>query len=572
MIRRGNLLALIGTVILLLSLSAPMMQCAPAGEGEVAPPTEEEEVTPPTEEEEVTPPSEEEEIKYGGRLNVGWLEGLNALKLSPEWETGDMGTIFFQLLYDQLWMMGPAPDYKIVPRLASSWETEDHITWTYHLRENATFHDGTPVTPEDVVFSFEYIPKAMPVWGGLATDWESFSIIDDHTLEFTLKATLGGAFPPGYWLPIFPKHIWEPSKDAMFSFPNDEAIGSGPFKLKEFKSAQYIWFEANEDYWEGRPSVDDIVWKTYGSNDALYMALKRGDIDMIGYGGCSPLVADDFRKTENMEVIVSPGMTLWSLIFNLHKSPIKDLNVREAIVYGIDRDSILDMVYLGYGEKVYGRICPELADYNPNVPERDYDPDEANRILDEAGYIDTDNDGIRNDPATGENLEFDLIVPSSWTDIVKATTMIEGQLEGIGIDIVMKTLDSNTFWAYLFAPIDDLWDIGWGVSDAGPNYDWIWDYSRSWGAGGEGWNASYYNNPEFDDLIDEMRAELDATKRLEYLYEMQMMLAEDMPGPALFRPSVMDPVRTDKLEGYTVLMGGISSWINPWTYYNVHLK
>jgi len=546
--RRKSLLALIGTLILLVSLSVPMMQCAPAAE---------------------------EEIEYGGILNTGWIteQALNTLGLSPEWELGDMGTIFWQLLYDQLWMVGPAPDYEIVPRLASSWETEDHTTWTFHLRENAIFHDGVPVTAEDVVFSFEYIPKAMPVWESPDTDWESFSIIDDHTLEFTLNAPFGGAYPPGFWLPIFPKHIWEPYKDDMFSFPNDEAIGSGPFKLKEFKSAEYIWFEANEDYWEGRPGVDELVWKTYGSKDALYMALKAGEVDMIGYYGCSPLVADDFRKTENMEVIVSPGMAIWSLVFNLHKdSPIHDLNVREAIVYGIDRDSILDMVYLGYGDKVYGPVYPDLVDYNPDLPQRDYDPDEASRILDEAGYIDSDGDGVRNDPATGENLALEMIVPSGWTDIVKTVMMIEDQLEGIGIDIVVKMMDISTFYDFTHAPIDDLFDISWGEADAGPNYDWIWDYYISWGAGGEGWNASYYNNPEFDDLLDEMRAELDATKRLEDLYELQMMLAEDMPAAPLFRTSVMDPVRTDKLEGYTVMMGGISSWINPWTYYNVQLK
>ncbi len=547
--KRKNLLALIGTVVLLLSLAIPLTQCAPA--------------------------PEEEEIEYGGRLNTGWIteQALDNLGLGPAWELGDMGTIFWQLLYDQLWIIGPAPGYEIVPRLASRWETEDHITWTFYLRENAIFHDGMPVTAEDVVFSFEYIPKAMPVWESPDTDWESFSIIDDHTLEFTLNAPFGGAYPPGFWLPIFPKHIWELYKDDMFSFPNDEAIGSGPFKLKEFKSAEYIWFEANEDYWEGRPGVDELVWKTYGSKDALYMALKAGEVDMIGYYGCSPLVADDFRKTENMEVIVSPGMAIWSLIFNLHKdSPIQDLNVREAIVYGIDRDSILNMVYLGYGDKVYGPVYPDLEDYNPDLPQRDYDPDEANRILDEAGYIDSDGDGVRNDPATGENLALEMIIPSGWTDIVKAVTMLEGQLEDIGIDIVVKMMDISTFYDYTHAPIDDLFDISWGEADAGPNYDWIWDYYISWGAGGEGWNAAYYNNPEFDDLLNEMRAELDATKRLEDLYELQMMLAEDMPNAPLFRTSVMDPVRTDKLEGYTVMMGGISSWINPWTYYNVHLK
>lgn len=563
---RKSLLILIGMVVLLLGLSIPIMQCAPAPE---------EEVIPPPEEEVVPPPEEEVEILYGGRLNVGWTteQALDSLVLGPAWELGDMGCIFPQLLYDYLWMIGPAPDYEIVPRLASSWETEDYITWTFHLRKNATFHDGVPVTAEDVAFSVEYIPKAMPVWDTPDTDWESFSIIDDHTLEFTLYAPFGGAYSPVYWMPIFPKHIWEPYKDDMCAFPNDEAIGSGPFKLKEFKAAEYIWYEANEDYWGGRPYVDEVVWKTYGSEDALNMALKAGEVDMMGYYGCAPLAVDDFKQAENVEVIESSGLAMWSLVFNLHKdSPIRDLNVRKAILHGIDRDRIIDMVYLGYGEKVFGILYPEVADYNPNLPQYDYDPDLANRILDEAEYIDTDGDGIRNDPATGENLALEIIVPSGWTEIVKVVMIIKAQLRDIGIDIVVKTMDITTFYDYTYAPTEDLFDISWSETDPGPNFDWIWDYHISWEAGGEGWNAAYYNNPEYDDLLDRMRAELDAEKRRENIYELQMMLAEDVPEMPLFRVSVMDPVRTDKLEDYTLMMGGISSWINPWTYYNVHLR
>jgi len=563
--KRKSLLTLIGALVLLLSLSIPIMQCAPAAEEEVAPPPEEE----------VTPPPEEEEVLYGGRLNVGWIteQALESLRIGPAWELGDMGTIFWQLLYDQLWMVGPAPDYEIVPRLATSWETEDNKTWTFHLRENATFHDGVPVTAEDVAFSVEYIPKAMPVWDTPDTDWESFSIIDDHTLEFTLGTTFGGAYPPVSWMPIFPKHIWEPYKDYMPSFPNDEAIGSGPFKLREFKPGESMWFEANEDYWGGRPYVDEVVWRTYGSDDALYMALKRGEVDMIGYYGCSPLVVNDLEKAENIEVIDSLGMCIWSMSFNLHRdTPIQDLNVRKAIMYGIDRDKIIAMVYLGYGEKVDSNIYPELPEHNPNLPRYDYNLAEASKILDEGGYVDSDNDGIRNDPSTRENLALVMIVPSGWVDIVKAATLIKEQLRDVGIDIVIKTMDIDTFYDLSYVPEDDLFDITWEEFDAGPNYDWIWDYYASYEAGGEGWNASYYNNPEFDALVDTMRAELDAEKRMENIYELQMMLAEDMPKGNMFRVDVIDPVRTDEFEGYTQMMGGISSWINPWTYYNVHLR
>jgi len=567
--KRKNLLVLVGAVVLLLGLSIPMMQCAPSGE-EVTPPPEEE-VTPP--EEEVTP-SEEEEIKYGGRLNVGWRPayGMETLICDSTWQYTAMGCMFWQLIYDQLWIMGPAPDYEALPMLATSWESEDRKTWTFHLREDAVFQDGVPVTAEDVAFTLWYLPKADPSWLFPDSTCESYpTVIDDYTVQFTLETTLGGTYPPCYWVPMFPKHIWEPYKDDMTSFTNDEAIGSGPFKLREFKPAEYIWFVANEDYWGERPCVDEVVFRVYGSDDALYMALESGEIDMDGYDGCSALVVDSFKEGENTDVIDSPGIGVEWLSFNLHKSgPLQDLNVRKAIMHGIDKDRLIGVVSWGYAERVDSFVYPELADHNPNLPQYDYDPDLANKILDDAGYIDTDGDGIRNDPATAGNLAFGLIVASDWIDEVKMSTLIVEQLKDIGIDIIMKALDDSTFYGYIYAPNSDLYDIGFMEEEPGPYADWVWQFCRSWEIGS--WNTAYYVNPEFDEVLDKYLAEGDAAKRREYLYEMQMMLAEDLPYGFMVRPDILNPVNTAKFEGYVATMGGISTWINPWTYYKVHLK
>jgi len=566
--RKRSFIVLIGTVVLLLGLSIPMMQCAPSGE-EVTPPPEEE-ITPP--EEEVTPP--EGEIKYGGRLNVGWRSGdyLEDLRCDNSWQYESMACMFWQLLYDQLWIMGPAPDYEVLPMLATSWESEDGKTWIFHLRDDAVFHDGVPVTAEDVAFTMEYLPEADPSWTypDAICELGSIKVIDDYTVQFTLTTILGGSYPPFYWVPIFPQHIWEPYKDNMTSFTNNEAIGSGPFKLKEFKPAEYVWFEANDDYWEGRSYVDEIVFRTYGSDDAYYMALKKGEVDMFGYDGCAPLVVDDLKTNENIEIIDSPGILLVCLSFNLHKDgPLQDLSVRKAIMHGIDRDRITEMVYLGYAEKVDSFMYPEMPDHNPNLPQYDYDPDLANKILDDAGYVDTDGDGIRNDPAGG-NLSFELVVPSGWTEEVKLSTLMKEQLKDVGIDILMRVMDTATFYYYIYAPNADLYDIGFGVEEPGPYADWIWEYCRSWKVGS--WNTAYYNNPEFDETLNKYLTERDVTKRRDYLYEMQMMIAEDLPYGFLLRPDVIDPVRADKFEGYIATMGGISTWINPWTYFKVHLR
>jgi len=513
-----------------------------------------------------------EEKPYGGRLRVGLPTGefIENLRCSSDWQYIEMGCVLWPLIYDQLWIMGPAPDYEALSRLATSWESKDGQTWTFHFRKDATFHDGVPVTAEDVAFTLKYLPKASPAWAYPDVDCVSISVIDDYTVEFTLRKKHGGSYPPAYWFPILPKHIWEPYKDDMLSFSNDKAIGSGPFKLKEFKPGQYIWLEANKDYWGGRPYLDEVVFKSYGSDDALYMALKSGKIDMIGYDGCSPLVVDDFKKAKDIKIIDSPGIALYWLSFNLYKdTPLQDLNVRKAIMYGINRDKIIDVVYRRYAQKIDSFVYPELPEHNPNLPQYNYEVDLANEILDEGGYIDTDNDGIRNDPETGENLTFEICVPSAWTREIKTVRLIKEQLEDIGVSIIVKVLDEGTYFEFIYAPKEEKYEIALAEEEPGPHADWIWEFARSYEAGGEGWNTAYYNNPEFDRILDKMISE---TKRKKDLYRMQKILAEDLPYGFLIRPDIIDPVRTDKLEGYVATMGGVSTWINPWTYFKVHLK
>ncbi len=214
------------------------------------------------------------------RFSVGFTadETLESTRASESWQYSEMGCHFWPVLYDQLWIMGPAPEYKALPGIAASWETKDRQTWRFNLQKNAKFHDGKPVTAQDVEFTITYLKKHVPAWDLPDQTCEWIKVIDDHTIELKLEAPLGGHYPPVYWTPVLPKHIWEPHKADFSAFPNEKAIGSGRYKLKEFKSKQYVWFEANKDYWGGAPAVDELVFKGYGGQEALYLALKKGDI------------------------------------------------------------------------------------------------------------------------------------------------------------------------------------------------------------------------------------------------------------------------------------------------------
>ena len=573
--KRRNLLALVGTVILLLSLSVPMMQCAPAVEEEVTPP--EEEVTPP--EEEVTPPPEEGEIKYGGRLTIGCTTPQDTTTMDMKLMWTNWGCLYLMLVYDNLAHYGISPDtYTLWPKLAKSYEvSEDGKTWTIHLVENATWHDGVPVTAEDVAFTFEYLHMETPGWGGHNKSYEEIEVIDDYTIRMVHDIELSPAHTPGWWIwdPVIPKHIFEPYKNDILSFENKESIGSGAFKLKEFKLDQYMWLEVNEDYWDGRPYVDEVVFRKYGTEDTLIMALQSGEIDVFGGGGISPFSLEDVQANPDINVEMMPGLGETYLAFNLHPDgPLQDKNVRHAIAYGIDRDRIIDMAYVGYAERIDSWCYPESPMHHPDLPQYEYNPDKANEILDGAGYLDTDGDGIRNDPTTGKNLVFDLATSSAATTYVKACILINEMLPAIGIKTEFSAMDPDTFLDYLYNPVADKLEIMVYEEDPSPDpwSDWVWQEDVGWDAGGEWWNPTYWSNPRFNQLWIDNSCAKDLETKKEILYEMQELMAEELPRIFLARGEIITVHRTDKFEGWVNQIGGPVSWLNDWSILRAHLK
>ncbi len=510
------------------------------------------------------------------RLNVGWTAGqsLESTIVDENWQYLEMGCILWQLTYDQVFIMGDAESgYEPQPMIAKSWDvSEDKKTWTFYLRDDIKFTDGVPLTAEDLAFTLEYLPASDPAWEMVDFDYDTFEVIDDYTFQVTMNLTFGMPYPPLFWMPILPKHIWEEYKDDMKSYDNAQMLGSGPYKLKEFKTGQYIWLEANEDYWGGKPGVDEIVFKIYGTEDARNMAMQTGDIDMIGYLGVEPNTLDGFKKTEGIEIITSPDINLYWINFNLHQeNGIQDLEVRKAIMQGIDVQRIIDMALVGYGTPVDSLVYPELEWYNKDVNKYPYDPSKAKAILDAAGYKDTDGDGIRNEK-NGENMVYELMVGSDYSEQIKATTIIKEELAEIGIKIEQKIVDLDTYYTFLYAPDEDQFDLSISTEGPGPNGEWFWDFCRSWDGGGAGWNTAYYSSKEFDSAMDKMLSAATFEEKNMYRMKMQKIISEDLPYGLLYRKTLICPVNTADFTGFTATMGGTATWINPWSYYRATAK
>ena len=567
--KKKNLLALIGTLILLLGLSVPIIQCAPAAE---------EEVTPPSEEEEVTPPSEEE-IEYGGRLVIGYTDPIDSMVMDEDFTWTGMGCGLGggnNMLYDGLSRVPKGPNYfDYAPCLCQSFETEDGKTWILHLAENVKWHDGVPFTAEDLKFTWDNVWPHPGFWE-VFTDSESTEVIDEHTLKVVLKAPIATWYGPPTWTytPVVPKHIFEPYKDNIQECPNEEAIATGPYKLKEFVANQYIWLEVNEDYWGGRPYLDEVIMKLYGGSETMFMALEHGECDVVS-GISTPFgLVDDLQQATDVNVADLPGNDMATLVFNLHQDlPYKDINVRRAIAHAIDRDKLIDLVYGGLAVKIDSIVFNEDIMHNENLPQYDYDLNKANTLLDDGGYLDSDGDGIRNDPATGENLAFELLINSANQPTVKCSTVITENLAEVGIAIDMRAVDSDTFSDYMFNPLADAYQIAYTELSPGPSpfADWAWIYFTSTEISG-GWAHAVYDNPVFDELYAAMGAAESLEERKEVEDEMQLMLQEDLPYIYLVRPAFLNAHRTDKFEGWVPQVGGFFSWMSPWSALEVHLK
>jgi len=510
------------------------------------------------------------------RLNVGFGSEEVMDRISTTmWANNEMGAVYWPLVYDQLWVMGPPPNYDPIPWLATHWETEDYQTWRFYIKKGVKFHDGKPLTAKDVAFTLWNLKKD-PLWSfpSNAIDAKKdIKVIDKYTVEFKMAHKWPGKYPPMDWMPILPEHIWKKAGRKIGKFIDKKSIGSGPFKLKEFKSGQYVWMVKNKKYWGDKPHVDEVVFKGYGSDDAIKLAMKKGEIEFTGASGTTPVSAKSYKKDKNIKTAVSPGIALEWITFNLHKkTAVRDKMFRKAFLHGIDRDRIYKIVYLGYAQPADSFIYTDDPEHNPNLPQYEYNPELAKKMLNDAGYVDTDGDGILNDPENGQNIVLDFMVPSEWSDEVKMVKVIKEQVKEIGIGIQERILDLNTYYEFVYQPTEDKFDIAISSEEPGPNGSWMWEFVRSKAGGGIGWNQSEYASPEMDKMILNYIQESDLEKRKGFAFKLQEIMAEDLPCAVLVRPDFIGPYRTDKFEGHVEAMGGVSNWINWWTYMKIKPK
>lgn len=440
----------------------------------------------------------------------------------------------------------------LVPDLAERWENPDAKTYIFYLRKGVKFHDGSELTAEDVKFTFDSIldpelnsPKAAPY-----QKLDSIEIIDDYTIKFTLKEVFS-PFLIEMVQPILPKAATEAQPDKTFT---NQLIGTGPFKLVEWKHDEKVVFEANPDYFEGAPKIEQVVFKIIPDDTVRFLELKRGDIDFV-QNALQPDMVPIARETKGLQVITQESVLIYYLGFNLEDPILSDVKVRQAMAYAIDRQLIIDYLLDGQASLATGLLSPSNWAYEPDVKTYAYDVEKAKALLDEAGYPDPDGDG--------PEPRFTIVYKTSTDPLrIRIGEVLQDQFKQVGIEVS----EIQTFeWAKFYQDIIDgnfqIYTLRWvGITEP----DIFHSIFHSSMMPPDGRNRGRYVNPRIDELTDQGRLEITAEGRKAIYSEVQKILAEDLPYIFLWYPHNI-VVMNDKLQGFTLYPDGdFASLQNMW--------
>jgi peptide/nickel transport system substrate-binding protein len=474
--------------------------------------------------------------------------------------TGFPGWNLLMLQYDSLMQI----DTEGLPQpwLASSVETsEDGLVYSIELVEGVTWHDGEPLTADDVVFTVEYFTNN-PAASRFARDLNSVEGAEatgDLSVEITLTAP-NPSFPLRALadVPIIPEHIWaDVTTPEEHQFDDVSNVGTGPYRITEYSANQSYTLEANADYFRGAPAVDELVLVVFADDAGALAAMNSGEVDVI-FGQVAPEQIELLDAQDGVDILQGPEYTNQLLNFDAQLPPFDDVAVRQAMSLAIDRQDLVDTVFLGAATTGnVGWTHPDSPAFNPDI-ETTYDVAAANTLLDDAGYEDSDGDGIRE--YDGEPMSFELITPSGDSLRLRSAELVATMLAEIGIQANVAAVEQATWEAQIWPEFDvangrdyqlGMW--GWSApTQADPGQ--IAALMHSDPVIGS-LNVTGYSSPEADGLIDELRVEGDPDARQELLNELQVLFAEELPFITLLYPDGAYAYNSTVYGGWAFISG-----------------
>ncbi|MCI0679115.1 MAG: ABC transporter substrate-binding protein [Actinobacteria bacterium] len=489
--------------------------------------------------------------------------------LTQDWETLNPTSGFAVSEYE-IWNIHyatltnkAADDFSVTPGLAESWVvSDDGLTVTYTLREGLAWSDGEPLTAEDIAWNIN--TGRDQGWDNMYSTVQNLDAvaIDDRTVEVT--SAVPDPKLPTLDVYLVPRHIWEPiatDYDTATQYDASDFVGSGPFVVTEFNKGQSVVMEANPEFygWEGDPPYDGIAFQLFENPDAMVAALQQGQLDAIhGFpaGSAGTLSADpDIAVVAGQqggfdEIAINGGA-----VEGQPHPALLDLEVRRAIGFAMDREAVIEDLWFGLASPLETMSPSADPKWLPEIPEENrftYDPERANQILDDAGYLDTDGDGVREMPDGTNPIVLRHAVNTDGDLAGPIGDLFAGWMEDIGIGVILESYDQDALFGVIVDGTYDTFWWGWvPFVDPDPMLSYFTEAELG------NYNDANWFDSQFDALYLEQKEELDPDRRVEIVHEMLTILHD----AAVYFPFYLGPdlqaYRTDTFEGWVRQPAGI---------------
>lgn len=453
----------------------------------------------------------------GGSVVYGMTQDLASLDPHVDTDAGTRDVVFN--LYEGL--VKPTSDGGFIPAVASDYIiSDDAKTYTFTLRDGITFHDGTPVTIEDVKYSIDRYAEIQGESSAFSSLVDSVEVQDDKTLVVNLKESYS-EFLPMMTIAIIPQSNEDPAGNP---------IGTGPFKYVSYTPGQNLELEKYAGYWqEGVPSLDSVEFKFIADVDTAFVELQAGTIDILKYltaAQAETLGDEDYN-------IVQGSMNLvHAMYLNSAYEPLSKTEVRQALCYAVDRDAINNFIFGGKSHIIGSHMIPAMSKYYEPEAETvySYDPEKAKELLADAGYAD--------------GFDLEITVPSSYSQHVDSAQIIADELSQVGINVTLNQVEWSTW-------LQDVYKGGnfqatvIGFDGTLAPSDWLKKYVTD-----DAKNFMHYSNTEYDDVFNTAYTTVDDDVKVENYKKAQMILAEDAAAVYIEDPANLVAV-SKKFGGYT---------------------
>jgi peptide/nickel transport system substrate-binding protein len=483
--------------------------------------------------------AEAQEMRQGGTLV--YAKPKDAVKIDPQNITDGESFDVTRHIFENL-VQFVEEKTEVRPGLAESWSTSnDGKTWTFKLRRNVKFHDGTPFNAQAVVFNFErMMDEKNPYhkgpfeyyksfFNGYPGDLESIKATDEHTVVFTLKKPIAP-----FLSNLATSSFGMMSPDSVKKFGDDifkNPVGTGAFRFVEWVPNERIVLEKNKDYWQkGVPVLDRIVFRTIPENAARLLELEKGSVHAIH--GINTDDAVRIKGNKDLKLLTQTGMNVGYMMFQTQKKPFDDKRVRQAINMAVDKQALVKALYGEFGQPAKNPMPPVLWGYNDKVKDYPHDPARAKRLLAEAGHP----NGFKT------SLWAMPVARPYMPDARKAAEVLQANLAQIGVEAEIVSMDWGVYLKRTSDGDHDLALLGW-TGDNGDPDNFLFTLLGGPSIGGN--NKSRYSNPKVDELLMKAQQLTDQKERAKLYEEAQVLIKEDAPWVPLVHSTQLGAARAN---------------------------